>query len=350
METSLTSLTPNERLSSLPVKAHKLRMGLFAPPLVEPFQPSLSLPYLAAQMRSLGYRPTCHNLSSLFLVWLFRRTRLESMPQYQALWQAIDVLKSPVRFFEPAAYEESLASLEQFLAELGQRDHLAYTLFPESTASTLVDAAEILRVVDQMEETLLERFLQDYMGFTLRLEVYDVIAFSAGNALQLAASLFIARLLKRARVRATLLLGGHAATLAAEALLQTPALGDGIDAIILRGGAQAFHAACQDLVHGKMRRSYSVGDGVEETDGKGFPVDRPYRLVLQHDIQDFYLSPYQVFSVYSALGCSYGACTFCSSNRASTPYVPRRIAVLAEEMQILNALRDFTVQHLRQQL
>jgi hypothetical protein len=63
------SLEPSaDRKVAQPARAGDLRLGVFAPPLVEPFQPSLTLPYLEAQLRSLGIQPACHNLSSLFYI------------------------------------------------------------------------------------------------------------------------------------------------------------------------------------------------------------------------------------------------------------------------------------------
>jgi radical SAM superfamily enzyme YgiQ (UPF0313 family) len=83
------------------------------------------------------------------------------------------------------------------------------------------------------------------------------------------------------------------------------------------------------------RRVYAAKDIEIGFDDKGFPTDKPYKLVLQRDIEDLYLSPHQVFSIYSALGCSFGACTFCGSNRANADYVPRQIVVMLDEMQSL---------------
>jgi len=117
MEISITAVPPAYRRRPLPEDVARdlslLRIAVFAPPLVEPFQPSLTLPYLAAQMRTLGYAPWCHNLSSRFYNWLFRCVRLESVPLYKTLRRAISALKSPERFYEPLAYEDALCVLFQ---------------------------------------------------------------------------------------------------------------------------------------------------------------------------------------------------------------------------------------------
>ena len=335
METSIPPVPSTYRREELPADASQLRIGIFAPPLIEPFQPSLTVPYLAAQMRDLGFSPACHNLSSLFLIWLFRRVRLESMSVYRSLREAIGVLQSPTAFFQPAAYQEALRTLEQYTASLAERDGLPYTLFPGSHPSSPVETTDFRQLTERMEDTLLERFLQDYMGFTLRLETFDVIAFSATNTFQLASSLFIARVLKRAGVPARVFLGGHAATLACKSIEEDRELRACIDSIIVQGGADLFARACADLVRGRLRQLYSLDDVAPRGSGSGFPTDKPYQLVLQHDIQGFYLSPSRVFSVFSALGCSYGACTFCSSNRKNTEYLPRQIGVLVDEIQML---------------
>lgn len=335
MEETIAQVLPLSRRIESPTEAQQLRIGLFAPPLVEPFQPSLSLPYLAAQLRTNGFSPVCHNLSSLFYVWLFRRLRIESMGQYSLLSDAIGVLRDPDRFFDPHLYHKALQALEEFTLAVAQRDGLPYTLYPESRPSAVVASADYRALVQAMQDTLLERFLQDYIGFTLRLESYDVIAFSATNAFQLASSLFIAKALKRAGIRAHLILGGHAVTLAGSNLVADGELSGCIDSIVLQGGADVFSSVCRDLVTGSARHIYT-SDGIKTgVDEKGFPTNKPYELVLQRDIEDLYLSPDQVFSIYSALGCSFGACTFCGSNRENADYVPRQIAVMLDEMQSL---------------
>ena len=150
-----------------------------------------------------------------------------------------------------------------------------------------------------------------------------------------ASSLFICRALKRAGIRAHLILGGHAVSLAGSNLTSDDDFSRCVDSVVLQGGADVFSTVCRDLIAGRARHVYSsngVGSGL---DGKGFPTDKPYELVLQRDIEDLYLSPQQVFSIYSALGCSYGACTFCGSNRANANYVPRQIKVMLDEMHSL---------------
>lgn len=334
MEDTIARVQQKSRQFDSPNEPLQLRIGLFAPPLVEPFQPSLSLPYLAAQLRASGFAPTCHNLSSLFYVWLFRRMRMESMARYRVLSEAIAVLRDPARFFEPKLYHDALKELEDFTLEVAAHDGLPYTLYPESRPSAVVASADYRALIRAMEDTLLERFLQDYIGFTLRLESYDVMAFSATNAFQLASSLFIGRALKRAGVRAHLVLGGHAVSLAGQNLVTDEELSGCIDSIVLQGGADVFSMVCHDLIAGRAQPVYTAKGG-SGFDDKGFPTNKPYKLVLQRDIEDLYLSPNQVFSIYSALGCSYGACTFCGSNRDNAEYVPRQIAVMLDEMQSL---------------
>jgi radical SAM superfamily enzyme YgiQ (UPF0313 family) len=257
------------------------------------------------------------------------------MPQYGLLSEAIAVLRDPARFANPNEYHNALQILEAFVLEVGERDGLPYTLYPESKPSAVVASADYRTLVAAMRDTLLERFLQDYIGFTLRLEEYDVIAFSATNAFQLASSLFISQALKRAGVRAHIILGGHAVTLAGSNLVADEELSGCIDSIVLQGGADVFARVCHDVSKHRPRHVYSANDIQIGFDDKGFPTDKPYELVLQRDIEDLYLSPSQVFSIYSALGCSFGACTFCGSNRENADYVPRQIAVMLDEMQSL---------------
>jgi hypothetical protein len=335
MEDTIAPVREHLRQVDWPNDPGSLNIGLFAPPLVEPFQPSLSLPYLAAQLRTTGLFPVCHNLSSLFYVWLFRRVRIESMAQYRLLTDAIAVLRDRSRFFDSGLYHNALATLDTFVVRVAEKDGLPYTLYPESEPSAVVASADYKALVQKMNGTLLERFLQDYIGFTLRLEAYDVMAFSATNAFQLASALFIGGLLKRAGVRAHIIIGGHAVSLAGSSIIADRETSNCVDSVVIQGGADVFCKVCADVVTQKARRVYTACDIKTDFDDEGFPTDKPYELVLQRDIEDLYLSPHQVFSIYSALGCSYGACTFCGSNRDNADYVPRQIAVMLDEMQSL---------------
>ncbi len=325
-----------------------LALAVFAPPLVEPFQPSLTLPYLSAQLRDMGFEPRLHNLSSLFYVWLFRRARLDSMPRYRELSEAVATLRDPARFFEPAAYETALARLEAYVTSLSDHAELPYSLFPGARASVVEGGASLGALVEALRGTLLERFLVDYVGFTVQLENYHVIGFSATNLFQLAASIFIARLLKSAGVEAHLALGGHAVSVAGDAFVGQPSLAGCFDSITLGGGADVFATLCDDFIQGRPKRVYLPHDVAARFRFRrsSFPTDRPYALTLQHDIDDLYLSPQRVFSIYSALGCSFGECTFCGSNRANAPYVPRHTPVLVDEIESLErryGLRHFVM-------
>ena len=122
METTITLEPSAYRRQKFPAKTSELRIGIFAPPLVEPFQPSLTLPYLAAQLRSLGIPSNCHDLSSLFYDWLFRRNRLESMDHHRSLSTAIEILQDPTRFFDPVCYHAALDSLENYVLTVAERD------------------------------------------------------------------------------------------------------------------------------------------------------------------------------------------------------------------------------------
>ena len=173
----------------------------------------------------------------------------------------------------------------------------------------------------------------------------NVIGFSATNAFQLASSLFIGRMLKRAGIPAHLIVGGHAVSVAGPVLFDDPELTNCMDSVAFGGGADVFATICEHVVTRRAKRSYTSADAAAPLNGKGgmFPTDMPYRIVLQHDINKFYLSPYQMFSIYSALGCSYGACTFCGSNRVMAPYLPRTISVLVDEMEQLQ--QNYGISH-----
>jgi len=325
------------RREPIPDDPLKLRVGIFAPPLVEAFQPSLTLPYLSAQMQSFGFTPNCHNLSSLFYIWLFRKVRLESVELYRSLRDAMSVLRDPDRFYNPEDYHEALEYLEDYAAELAERDKIPYTLFPASRVSIISKEIDLSSFVKSMAGTLLEKFLFDYVGFTLQLETFDVIGFSANNTFQLLSSIFIAQKLKQAKIPAHLVLGGHAVSIADPVVREDDELAGCFDSLVLEGGGDVFAQICDDLVKHRVKRIYKscdVSSRYRQTEGL-FPLGSPYHLSLQHDINDLYLSPHQIFSIHSAFGCNYGACIFCSSNRKSALYAPRNINILVDEMEWL---------------
>jgi len=331
------SKTTVYRREPLPTEPTKLHVGIFAPPLVEAFQPSLTLPYLSAQMKSFGFTPNCHNLSSLFYIWLFRRVRLESMDLYRQLRQAMAVLRESTRFYLPDDYHQALKYLEDYVATLAEKDNIPYTLYPASQVSITSEGIDLSTLVKSMEGTLLEKFLLDYVGFTLQLETFDVIGFSANNTFQLISSIFIAKKLKQAKIPAHLLLGGHAVSIADPGILENKELTGCFDSLVLSGGGDVFAQICDDLVNKRVKNIYKscdVSSRYHQTKGI-FPTESPYLITLQHDINDLYLSPHQTFSIHSALGCNYGACIFCSSNRKSAPYVPRDVRVLVDEIEWL---------------
>jgi hypothetical protein len=337
MKTFTESVSNAFRKEPLPSDPTKLRVGIFAPPLVEAFQPSLTLPYLSAQMESFGFTPNIHNLSSLFYIWLFRRVRLESMDLYRSLRHAMMVLRDSTRFYHSDEYHEALKCLENYVLTLSKQDEIPYTLYPASQVSILSEDTGFKSLVKSMSGTLLEGFLLDYVGFTLQLETFDIIGFSANNTFQFLSSIFIAQKLKQAKIPAHLVLGGHAVSIANTSVLEDDEMAGCFDSLVLEGGGDVFAQICDDLVNHRVKRIYKscdVNSHYHQTKGL-FPIESPYRLTLQHDINDLYLSPHQIFSIHSALGCNYGACIFCSSNRKSAPYVPRNINVLTDEIEWL---------------
>ena len=316
----------------LPQSALDLRIGLFAPPIAEPFQPCLTLPYLGAQVEALGFQVARHDLTGMFYFWLARRLKWESAQRYQRVTRAMGVLRDEERFYDRSLYDDSMEVLTDHIAEVAEQDGLPYTLFP---AASVADAEGLAELIGHMPGTQLEHFLVDYVGFTLRLEAYDVIAVSAMNTFQLAASLFIAEKLKRAGIRGHIVLGGHALS-AAQEVIPKVAQFAAIDSLVVHGDARVFAQVCDDLVAGRAERLYE-GSGRNDRQQApfGFSVTEPCNVVLPRDVLEFYLSPSPIFSVYSASGCSYGKCVFCSSNRAVARYVPRNIDVLLDEVEAL---------------
>jgi len=189
----------------------------------------------------------------------------------------------------------------------------------------------------------------DYLSFTLQLEDFDVLGFSATNAFQLACACHLACTLRTADVSAHLTLGGHAVSVAGRGLVEQGGVFDAFDSIIIGGGADVLATVVEYHVRPKQgKRVYFPVDAVPPYRFRrgGFPTERPYDLALQHDVNDLYLSPARVFSIYSALGCSYGECTFCGSNKENGPYVPRFASVLVDEVEFLRrryGIRHFTL-------
>ncbi len=317
------------RLGNLPRVATELRILLLVPPVEQPYGPSLTVPYLVGQMCEQGFLPTWRDLNAEFYCWLFRQAGHLGFDHGQDVQPSVLALQDPVVFFDRLSYQESMSVLNGYLEPLSEGDGLPYALAGSDDIGASPAGAEEL--VDNLGGSLLEGFLGE-QAVALQGASWHVIGFSTTSLLQLASAIQMARLLKKRGCEAHLVLGGHALSLVGQAVAQE-ALLQCFDAIVMSGGADVMAEVCADLVESSAQRIYGGG----KSDGTFSTIRLRGAERASGDTPGWYLSPEIVHTIFSAVGCSYGQCSFCASNRRTVPFLPRRPVALADEVERLRA-------------
>jgi len=167
---------------------------------------------------------------------------------------------------------------------------------------------------------------------------------------QLAVALRMARRVKAIDPAAVVIAGGPMLTTASRCFPDAPPL-DAFDYIIANNGATAFEALLDTIGHPEV----SVPNDIVSVDRSevqvrlksiGLPMGRPEPPMFPPALIAGVLSPRPVLPVFSAQGCSYGECNFCSSQRAVTPYRPTMMRWIVAEMDRLHTehgVSDFDI-------
>jgi anaerobic magnesium-protoporphyrin IX monomethyl ester cyclase len=322
-----------------------MKVVLLFPPNWTPSMPYLALPSLAAYLRPRGIEVIqCdlnaevfdHILTGEYLRASLRRLnhprhRPDGPPADQVEWarrygpaiaRDVDAAKALVR--SEAFYDgpRSLPAFETILAGL-RLASLPY--FPSSLELQSYHSAHrpdasrgILRAVDDRERNMFVEIFEETVLPDLRREDPDVVGISIPCVNQIIAAMTLARLVKRAGLRAHVTIGGPMVSIWREQLPRVPEMFQLFDSAVVFDGEEPLLQLCQALEAGDSLATvpnliYRDGDRVvvnprkeqvkiaelPTPDFRGLPLDR-------------YLAPQLVLPLAMARGCYFGKCAFCN--------------------------------------
>jgi anaerobic magnesium-protoporphyrin IX monomethyl ester cyclase len=324
-----------------------MKVMLFFPPNWTPSMPHLALPTLTAYLRQHGATVIQRDLNAeVFdrvlsadfarrslarLEQLTRRPRPDGPTPRMLDWarrtgpaivEAVEEAKALIRSdafydgptslpaFETVIAALQLASLPYHPAALElQTYHSAYR--PDSSAS-------LRQAVDDRERNMFVELFEELALPELRREAPDLVGISIPCVNQIVAAFTLARLVKRAGLRAHVTIGGPMVSIWREQLARVPAIFDLIDSAVVFDGEEPLRQLGAALERGAKLAQvpnliYRDGPEIKVTprqepakvaavpapDFAGLPLDR-------------YLAPELVLPLAMARGCYFGKCAFCN--------------------------------------
>ncbi len=291
-------------------------VSLFIVPPASPHTVAAAVPYLAGHLKAHGH--------SVRIVDLNAELVRDGAPR-----SAMRCLTSTIRGEDDIA---KVAQAERLLRELsetalGNPDHNA----DASWADLARRAAAIPRHAIELMVEGVARQLDDFPG---------LIGISCLSQDQLAVALRVARDVKGIDPTATVIVGGPMLTTCSKYFPDEPPF-DAFDYIVANNGATAF----EELLRSLEQTGSSSGDDVVHSGRSavsvavksiGLPIGRPAPPLFPPELLAGLLIPRPVLPVFSAQGCSYGECNFCSSQRSVTPYRPTLLRWMVDEMDRLH--------------
>ena len=297
-------------------------VNLFVLPPANPHAPSAAVPYLAGHLTAEGHRVRAFDLNAHVV--------RQCVPN-----EIVDQLTSSIRTSEDLLL---MTSAEQALAQfcesgLGQRDKSVAISWAdlEQRASAIKPA-----IVDQMVE-IVTRELTKFPG---------IIGLSCIDQDQMAVAITVARKIKKSKPEAVVVAGGPILTTCMRYFVDVPPF-DAFDYMVVNDGARTFERLLRALESGappprehvafQSRPRVSVS-----LKSIGLASSNPAPPLFSAPILDGVLAPRLVLPVFSAQGCSYGECNFCSSQRTVTAYRPTPMRWIVDEMDRLNSMTGAT--------
>lgn len=322
-----------------------MKVMLFFPPNWTPAMPHLALPTLTAALRDAGHEVEQRDLNAEVFDRLLTREHMERSverlarlrprpdgpPPAQLAWAraqgpalAQEVEGAAALIRSPAFYEgeRSLPAFETVLAAL-QLASLPYhpaalELQSYRPAHRPDSSRELLRAVDDRERNMFIELFEELVLPDLRRADPDLVGISIPSVNQVIAALTLARLVKRAGLRAHVTVGGPMVSIWREQLPRTPALFRLFDSAVVFDGDEPLPRLAAALERGEPlavvpNLIYRDGESIRSTprlpqakiaclpapDFAGLPLDR-------------YLAPELVLPLSMARGCYFGKCAFCN--------------------------------------
>ena len=324
-----------------------MKVMLFFPPNWTPSMPHLALPTLTGYLRQAGVeviqrdlnaevfdrvltrdfalrsldrleqsrlRPRPDGPSAKMLAWAQQNGRViaEQVESAKAVIRSESFYDGPTSLpaFETVIAALQLSSLPYHPSALElQTYHSAYR--PDSSQS-------IRRAVDDRERNMFIELFEELAVPEIRREDPDVVGISIPCVNQIIAALTLARLVKRAGLRAHVTIGGPMVSMWREQLPLIPAMFELIDSAVVFDGEEPLRQLCHALEHGDSlatipnlifrdggkiqvtpRKEQAKIADVPPPDFDGLPLDR-------------YLAPELVLPLAMARGCYFGKCAFCN--------------------------------------
>ncbi len=330
---------------------------LFFPPNWTPSMPHLALPTLAGYLRRAGIEVIQRDLNAeVFDRVLTRDFALDSLARLEQLrlrprpdgpssrmlaWaekngplivEEVEAAKALIRseaFYDGPtslpAFETTIAALQ--LASLPYHPS-ALELQTYHSAHRPDSSRSIRRAVDDRERNMFIDLFAELALPEIAREDPDVVGISIPSVNQVIAALTLARLVKRAGLRAHVTIGGPMVSIWREQLPAATAMFDLIDSAVVFDGEEPLRQLCRALERGEplaqvpnliyrdgiyRDRIYRDGETIRVTPRKeqtkiaevpppdfdGLPLDR-------------YLAPELVLPMAMARGCYFGKCAFCN--------------------------------------
>lgn len=297
-------------------------ISLFVLPPASPHAPSAAVPYLAGHLVAAGHCVRVFDLNAQVL-------------RHHTPDTIVERLMSPIRtsgdVLLMTSAEQSLARLCE--SALGQPDRSLATSWDDIArrASAITPA-----IVEQMAETVSREFASSQ----------GIIGLSCIDQEQLAVALALARETKKGTPEAIVVVGGPILTTCMR-YFGDEAPFDAFDYIVVNDGAKTFERLLRAIESGEP----TLLDHVAFLGRPRVPValksiglasGSPAPPMFPASVLSGILAPRPVLPVFSAQGCSYGECNFCSSQRAVTPYRPSPMRWIVGEMDRLNATTGAT--------
>ena len=345
-------------------------LALVYPPTCDPTAPYLSVPTLAAWLRREGLR--VRSIDANVLAWdhLLRRDRLAPLAErvarrlerlerkgrlahveqlaYAALWQArgdaeaapaaiddaIAVLRDRARFYQPAAYDAAIATVESALRLVGAAHaplEVSFTAYRTPFSFLTPDA-----IADDARDER-DPFGGYFAGLAAELAADPprVVGISVAFPGQLQPAYSLAHRLARALPGVHLTIGGPAVTqllsrLSGERLARAIAP---FHSAVLFEGELALTELVRAAIRGEAPHGAIRGEQIEDLgrlpapDFAGLPLDR-------------YFAPELVLPYDPTRGCYWGKCTFCHYGLAEVGTAAYRERPVDAMMQHLGELAE----------
>ncbi len=322
-----------------------MNVMLFFPPNWTPSMPHLALPTLTGYLRQAGMGVTQRDLNAEVFDHILTRTflqrsvdRLRHMPTRRdgppaalRAWglehgpKLASAVEGAVSIIRSSRFYDGPASLPAFETVLAALKLASLPYYPASLElQTYVPAhrpdssASILQAVDDRSRNMFIELFEELVLPELRRADPDVVGISIPCVNQVIAGMTLARVVKKAGMRAHVTIGGPLVNIWREQLTRTPAMWSLFDSAVLFDGEEPFVQLCAALEGGQPLSTVSNlmyrDSGTVRTNPR-----RKQIKIAQVPAPDFdglpltkYLAPELVLPLAMARGCYFGKCAFCN--------------------------------------